>query len=185
MSDPTDEHVAQVLRLIEEQKVQRARKAKQRLVISTEFGPLQEKCRRLLSPMKPADDKTRAKKDFLSTAHKPVGANELPPPHLIYFLLEELLGYEDLGRFEKLAWSIPVDLDGHAYLLEHRKSGVGIFTQDNTTDEIDGARRIAGLIGRAVRGARRYFEWRAEQAVAASQFNVTNNSAICSRASRI
>ena len=81
--------------------------------------------------------------------------------------------------------SIPVDLDGHAYLLEHRKSGVGIFTQDNTTDEIDGARGIAGLIGRAVRGARRYFEWRAEQAVAASQFNVTNNSAICSRASRI
>ena len=98
--------------------------------------------------MKPADDKTRAKKDFLSTAHKPVGANELPPPHLICFLLEELLGYEDLGRFEKLAWSIPVDLDGHAYLLEHRKSGVGIFTQDNTTDEIDGARGIAGLIGR-------------------------------------
>jgi hypothetical protein len=174
MSNPTDEDVAEVLRIIEEQK---ARKAKQRLAIPVEFAPLQEKCRRLLAPMKPADDKTRAKKDFLFTGCRTVGADQLPRPHLIYFLLKELLGYTDLGRWEKLAWSIPVDLDGHAYLVEHRKFGVGIFTQGNTTDEIAGARRMVGLIGRAVRTARPYFEWKAEQAVAASQFNVTNNSA--------
>jgi hypothetical protein len=98
MSNPIDEDVAAVLRLIEEQKAQSVQKAKQRLIISAKFGLLQEKCRRFLSPMKPADDKTRAKKDFLYTAHKPVGADELPPPHLIYFLLEELLDYKDLGR---------------------------------------------------------------------------------------
>jgi hypothetical protein len=120
MSNPTDEDVAEVLRILEEQKALEALKAKQRLIISAEFGPLQEKCRILLAPMKPADNKTRAKKDFLSTGFETVGADELPRPHLIYFLLEELLGYQDLGQFEKLAWSIPVDLDGHAYLIEHR-----------------------------------------------------------------
>jgi len=126
--------------------------------------------------LKPADNQTRTKKDFLLTAHRTVDASQLPRPYLIYFLMVELLGYTDLGRWEKLAWSIPVDLDGHAYAIEHRKFGVGVFTQDTTVEEVAGANRIADLVSQAVRAARPYFEWKAEQAVAASHFNVTNNS---------
>ncbi len=111
------------------------------------------------------------------TSFEAIKANELPRPHLIYFLLKELLGYNDLGSAEKVAWSIPIDLNEDAYFIAHRKFGVGVFTQGNTADDIAGARRIANLIGRAVRTAKPYFEWKAEQAVAASQFNVTNNSA--------
>ena len=102
-----------------------------------------------------------------------VGADGLPAPYLIYFLLVELLGFKDLGRFDKLAWSIPVDFEGKAFLVEHRKFGVGVFTQDD--DDLDAAKHIALLIKKGVRCARPYFEWKANQAVRASKFNVVNN----------
>jgi hypothetical protein len=38
-----------------------------------------------------------------------------------------LLGFHDLGRFEKLAWSVPIDFEGIAYLIEYRKFGVGVL----------------------------------------------------------
>jgi hypothetical protein len=174
MSNPTDEDVAEVLGVIEEQK---AREAVQRLAVPAEFAPLKEKCRRLLVPMKAADDKTSAKRDFLFTACETVGPTSCPDRISSIFCSRSFRATKIFGRWEKLAWSIPVDLDGHAYLIEHRKFGVDIFTQGNTTDEIAGARRMAGLIGRAVCTARPYFAWKAQQAVAASQFNVTNNSA--------
>jgi hypothetical protein len=69
MSKPTDEDVPEVLRVIEAHE---ARKAKQRAAVPAEFAPLQERCRRLLAPVKPADDKTRAKKDFLFTGFETV-----------------------------------------------------------------------------------------------------------------
>jgi hypothetical protein len=42
---------------------------------------------------------------------------------VVYFLLVDLLGFKNLGTFEKIAWSVPVDFEGRAFLIEHRKAG--------------------------------------------------------------
>lgn len=145
-------------------------------VAAEQFDALRELARRTVAPMKPADGNTEARKDFLLSSHRAVSAAELPPPHLIYFLLVELLGFRDLGRFEKLAWSIPIDLDGKAFLIEHQKFGVGVFTQDE--EDMHSAKRIALLIKKGVRCAKPFFKWKADQAVSASQFNVVNNGRV-------
>jgi hypothetical protein len=141
--------------------------------VPKEFDRIQELARRATAPMKPADDSSGAKQDFLFSGKRAVGADGLPAPYLIYFLLVELLGFKDLGRFEKLAWSIPVDLEGKAFLIEHRKFGVGVFVQDDA--DIDAAKHIATLIKKGVRCARPYFKYKADQAIRASNFNVINN----------
>jgi hypothetical protein len=93
----------------------------------------------------------------------------------VYFLLVELLGFENLGQFEKLAWSIPVDLDGVAYLIEHRKFGVGVFVQNKEVDEPQ-AQRIVSLIKKGVTAAAPFFKWMAENAIQDSKLNVRNVS---------
>ncbi len=131
-------------------------------------------CLRILSPVKAADATTIAKKDFLFTAKKAINGSELPRPYFLYFLLVDLLGFRDLGRFEKLAWSVPIDFRGKAFLIEHRKFGVGIFIQDD--EDKEDAEAIALLLKRAVRAAKPFFKWKADDAIKASNFNVTNNS---------
>ena len=71
------------------------------------------------------------------SARKTSASRQLPAPYLVYFLLVDLLGYKDLGRWEKLAYSIPVDFNGTAYLVEHRKLGLGLFAADPETQEED------------------------------------------------
>jgi hypothetical protein len=99
----------------------------------------------------------------------------LPPYYVVYFLLVDLLGFENLGRFEKIAWSVPVDLDGRAFLIEHRKMGLGVFAEKLPDDEPPAA-EIVDLITKAVKTAEPYFQWRADQAAAASALNVHNRS---------
>ena len=89
----------------------------------------------------------------------------MPPYYLIYFLLVELLGFRDLGQFEKISWSVPVDFHGRAFLIEHRKLGVGVFAHDPDTEE-DAAREIVIRIRKAIELASPFFDWLAEQAVA-------------------
>lgn len=141
---------------------------------SQNFDRLRELVRRIIDPIRAIDENTSAKQDFLFSAQRAVGAEELPAPYLIYFLLVDLLGFKDLGRFEKLAWSIPIDFEGKAFLIEHRKFGAGVFAQNE--QDFESARRIALLVRKGVRCARPYFKWKAEQAVHDSKFNVVNNA---------
>src|SRR5438067_68982 len=104
-----------------------ARSIKQILV---EFEYVRERTQRAISPLKPADVHSKAADNFLFVAKRTKAGRSLPPYYLVYFLLVDLLQYRDLGRFEKLAWSVPVDLDGTAFLIEHRKFGLGIFAHD-------------------------------------------------------
>jgi hypothetical protein len=87
----------------------------------------------------------------------------------------ELLGFKNLGQFEKVAWSIPIDLDGVAYIIEHRKMGVGVFVQNKEKDEPE-ARRIVSLIKKGVKAAAPFFKWMAETAIQDSKLNVRNVS---------
>lgn len=144
-------------------------------LLPPELEKIRLSAKRALGPVMPATDQTRADTNFLFSAKRTDAGRLLPPQHLVYFTLVDLLGFKDLGRFEKLAWSIPVDLDGQAFLIEHRKFGVGVFAHDPETEK-DAARRIVTRIHKAVKAARPYFDWLAEQAVARSAVNVVNNS---------
>jgi hypothetical protein len=108
-------------------------------------------------------------------ARRTKAGDALPPYYLVYFLLVELLGFPHSGREEKIAWSIPVDFEGRPYLIEHRKFGLGIFREESEQAEQDAA-RIVSLVRRGVRAAQPFFRSLAEKAVAASEFNVVNNS---------
>lgn len=133
--------------------------------------------RQAIAPLKPVDN-TTAEIDGQKLFHasRTNAGRSLPPYYLVYFLLVDLLGYHNAGQWEKTAWSVAVDLNGKAFLIEHRKFGVGVFAQDGDADEPQ-AERIARLISKAVSVAEPYFVWLAQDAVHRSSINVVNTSA--------
>lgn len=133
---------------------------------------IEKKARAALAPIDPATDHTTAPDDLLFTAKRTAAGDNLPPYYLVYFLLIDLLKFRDLGRFEKIAWSVPIDFNGRAYLIEHRKFGLGIFSDDE-----EGAEEVAARIRNAVKVAEPYFDWLADQAADGSDLNVVNRSA--------
>lgn len=143
--------------------------------IPAHLEPVRERCHAALGKVRPADKASKASKDFLFTAQRTEAGRKLPRPYLIYFVLVDLLGFKDLGHFEKVAWSVPVDYDGDAFLIEHRKFGCGVFAADLPAQE-EQAKQIVKLLTKAVKLAEPYFEWKASQAMAASQLNVMNHS---------
>lgn len=126
-----------------------------------------------LDPIIPLNDHTWAKKDFLFSAERSDAGRKLEPYFLVYLLLVELLNFKNLGQFEKIAWSIPIDYKGKAFLIEYRKMGVGVFVHDKSTDE-PVAEIITQKINKAISLAEPYFEEIALKAVAESKINLTN-----------
>jgi hypothetical protein len=143
--------------------------------IPPELEPVRDAARRALGPVTAANSLTHADERFLFTARRTEASGNLPHYYLIYFLLVDLLGFENLGRYEKVAWSIPIDYCGQAFLVEHRKFGVGVFAHEPEKEE-EAARDIVMRIQRAVKTAVRFFDWLARQAVETSAVNVVNNS---------
>lgn len=132
--------------------------------------------RKVLAPISSAVEKgTKAEKNFLFTADRTDAGRSLPPYYLVYFLFVDLLGYKNLGQFEKISWSVPIDYNGTAYLLEHRKFGLGLFASDNENRESE-CQEIVKKIHKAVKVARPYFEWIAKEASKKSELNVINHS---------
>lgn len=140
-----------------------------------EFEPIKQAALRALGPVRPADSNTQADQKFLFTAQRTRAGNDLPAYYLVYFLLVDLLGFKNLGQFEKISWSVPIDFNGRAFLIEHRKMGLGVFAHDPKAEE-DAARAIVIRIQKGVKAARPFFDWLATQAVQNSQVNVLNNS---------
>ena len=99
----------------------------------------------------------------------------LPPYYLVYFLLVELLGFDDSGPEEKVAWSVPVDYKGRRLTIEHRKLGLGIFSH-NAADDEEAAVEVANRIHAGVKAAEPFFDLLAETAARGSRLNVVNNS---------
>ncbi len=130
---------------------------------------------KILSPIKPINSKTSANKDFLFTARRSQFSYNLPDYYLIFFLFADLLEFENLGKFDKVAWSFPIDYNGRAFLIEYRKFGVGVFIQNPEVDEID-AESITKKINGAVKSIRPFYDYIAEQAINKSEFNVINNN---------
>lgn len=141
----------------------------------TDIEKYKEKALKILSPIKQISDKTKADDKFLFNAIRSKSGSKLPEYYLVYFLFADLLKFKNLGQFEKIAWSIPIDYNGKAFLIEHRKFGIGVFVQDIETDEKD-AEEITKKISGAVKSIRPYYDHIAEQAVKKSELNVTNNN---------
>lgn len=143
--------------------------------IPTEFETVRQSVLRALGPVRSADSGTRADGRFLFDAKRSDAGRQLPPYYLVYFLLVEFLGFRDLGQFEKVSWSVPLDFHGQAYLIEHRKLGLGLFVHDPAREEVAAA-EIVMRIKKAVKLAKPFFDWLAKQAVSRSEINVVNNS---------
>ena len=139
------------------------------------FERIKERAARAITPLKPADKQSVAPKDMLSAAKRTNAGQHLPEPYLVYFLLVDVLDYKDLGQWEKLAYSIPVDFNGTAYLVEHRKFGLGLFAADPEAQE-DDATTIVDLIRKAVKAAQPYFDHLANEAGDGSKLNLVNHS---------
>lgn len=148
---------------------------------------VREAALKALGALEPAGaPKSQAEGKGLILSSRTDGGRDLPPYYLVYFLLVDLLGFPNLGKWEKVAWTVPVRYRGRLYGIEHRKMGLGIFapnldpnatmsTAPSEEAETD-AREIALVIKKGVSAAEPYFEWRAEQAAAGVDLNVVNNS---------
>ncbi len=126
-----------------------------------------------LGTIKPASESRLA--EYGHPTQRTMAGRDLPAYYLVYFLLVELLDFENLGRFEKVAWCIPVELQEHVFLIEHRKMGLGVFASDASSHE-NLAREVVEGINRATKVAQPFFDWKAAQAVAQSKVNVLNRS---------
>ena len=143
--------------------------------VPQDFAEIRKAALEAIAPIRPTDDNTKARKDALFSARRSRAGQMLPEYYLVYFLLVELLGFRNLGKFEKVAWSVPIDFGGKAYLIEHRKFGIGIFVQDPEIDE-PACEEIVKLINQGVKTAKPFFVRLAEQAVSESKLNVVNES---------
>lgn len=143
------------------------------VAIPSELLDIRERASAAILPIKPVQLTTDADKRFLFDAKRTDAGRKLPPYYLVYFLLVDLLGFPNLGRFEKLAWSVPIDFNGVAFLIEHRKFGVGVFAREGEQWEQQ-AEQIVALIHRGVKAAKPFFKWIAHEAVQRSKLNVRN-----------
>lgn len=145
--------------------------------------------RRALADFEPAGPpSSQADSQALLLASRTSGGRHLPPYYLVYFLFVDLLGYEDIGRWEKIAWTVPVRYRGRLYSIQHAKFGVGIFaptfepvrrghslTSAPPSPEAEAdAVQMCAAIQEAVAKAEPYFKLRAEQAVSTAKLNVVN-----------
>ena len=60
-----------------------------------ELEAVRAAARRAISPIKPADSKTKADREFLFTATRTDAGKNLPPYYLVYFLFVDLLGFQN------------------------------------------------------------------------------------------
>jgi hypothetical protein len=140
-----------------------------------EIEPVRAAALQALGRVRAASSQTKAAKDFLFTAMRTKAGEGLPAYYLVYFLLVDLLGFPNLGRWEKIAWSVPIEFDDEAFLIDYRKSGIGLFARQSPTGE-EKAQQIVSLIKKATKAAERFFVWLAERAVSGSELNVVNRS---------
>ena len=130
---------------------------------------IKAKARKAIAPLGPADPNAAFWGD------RTEAGRSLPPYYLVYFLLVELLGFKDLGREEKVAFSIPVEINGTVLMIEHRKFGLGIFAKDLAANEA-AAGEAAKRIHTGVKAAQPYFDSLADVAAKGSALNVENNA---------
>src|SRR5271165_1944627 len=125
-----------------------------------------------IAPLKPPEQR----REYNYGDRRTDAGQKLPTYYLVYFLLADLLKFPHGGRWEKVAWTIPVDFNGSAALIEYRKIGLGVFSAATPEDEAIAA-GIVTAVNRGIGAARPFFDHLAAEAVSGSRLNVTNNCA--------
>jgi len=136
-----------------------------------EIEALRVKVRAVIAPILPADKN----KSYEFGEERTESGEGLPEYYFVFFVLAELLGFPNMGQFEKVSWSIPVDYEGRLALIEHRKFGIGIFSKATKEDE-EAAAQIVSRLQTAVKLAKPYFQHLVATAASRSELNVENNS---------
>ena len=139
------------------------------------FERLRERVASVIAPIRSVDNQSMTLTNMIFTAKRTKAGRYLPESYLVYFLLVDLLGYKNLGRREKVNYSIPIEFNNVIYLVEHRKLGLGLLT-DNPEMLEDDATTIANLICKAVKIAQPYFKHRANEVAGGSRLNLNNHS---------
>jgi hypothetical protein len=145
------------------------------LVFPQDLETIRARANRAISPIKPGDSTLGRDMEYWASARRTDAGVRLPAYYLVYFLLVDLLRFPNLGRFEKEAWTVPIDFNGQTFTITHAKFGLGVFVPKPRNHENE-AKRVVDLMIRGVRVAEPFFEWRAATAVQASQLNVMNYS---------
>lgn len=135
---------------------------------------LKSRVLKAIEPIAEINDKIAAEDKFLFNAQRTNAGRSLPEYYLCYFLFVDFLGFKNLGQFEKISWSVPIDYKGVTFLIEHRKMGLGVFARNAKSQDVE-AGEIVKRIHKAVKMARPYFEWKASEAAKQSQLNVKNH----------
>ena len=137
-----------------------------------EIEEVRQQAMRAVAPLRPPAEGRK----YTYGQKRTNAGRSLPEYYLVYFLLVDLLEFPHSGRWEKVAWTIPVDFNGSAALIEHRKFGIGVFSPASAEDETTAA-GIVTAVKRGVGAARPFFDHIAAEAVRGSRLNVTNNCA--------
>ena len=141
------------------------------ILSADQIQQIRERALKAIAPLKPADQSAR-----IGFGKPTKAGKQLPPYYLVYFLLVDLLNFRHAGRWEKVAWTIPVDYEGKLALIEHRKFGLGVFSAAALDDEL-AAEGIVRAVERGVKAATPFFDHLAAKAIEGSRLNVNNNSA--------
>lgn len=141
------------------------------MIIPEKFNQLRQRVLKALSPIIQTDTAIKKVGDSWFS-EKLVHSEQLPPYYIIHFLFVELLGFKKFGHVEKVSWAIPLEYEGKVFSIEHRKFGVGVFSENHLPKNI--LNHIQGRINISVKMARPFFDWIASQAIDSSLANVYN-----------
>lgn len=100
-----------------------------------------------------------------------VRRSAVPEPAVLLFLLRDVLGFVNLGRFEKVAWECVFSFRGIDASIADQKLGVRLYLDRAALTERRAARRTATELIRAVERAIQVLERRFLTSLAVSQLN--------------
>lgn len=146
-----------------------------KIITEKDIENLKEKIQYIIADIKIPDESTKIEKNWWLKLSYSQASKELPVYYKVYFLLVNLLGFKDLGRAEKTAWSIPIDFEGKAFFIELRKFGLGLYGI-NMSKKYEKAKKIVKIINKATKMAEPYFDYLANEAIKSSKLTITNNS---------
>ncbi|WP_406719315.1 hypothetical protein OHA53_10475 [Streptomyces althioticus] len=113
---------------------------------------------RAIKPANPGDP------GFAMTIGRPrhrlrVDPQRLPIPGIVRIVLE-LIGLQDLGQAEKLAWEYAFEVDGTSCSLAHQKFGLRLYVDSTVITSEDDAQALLDRITKALESAQRSLERR-------------------------
>src|SRR5882724_6126544 len=94
------------------------------ILMAEEIEEIRQQATRAIAPLKGP----QKGQQYRWGGNRTKAGQQLPPYYMVYFLLVDLLKFPSGGRWEKVAWSIPVDFNGSAAVIEYRKMGLGVFS---------------------------------------------------------